>query len=1106
MDRFSLKMLLRSIKGSLGRYLAIVAIIALGVGFYAGLQSSQPAMLETADSYMHDQRMYDFQLMSTLGLTGGDVAAFKQLEGVEYAEGAYFADALAVLGSHEEPYRFMSITETVCTPYLTEGRMPENANECLGDAGAFSSDDIGRRISISDLNDEDTLGFFAEREFTIVGLTKSPRYISHDRGSTSLGSGNLSGFVLLTAEAFDQEVYQEILLYCDLPGEMYSTEYISARDKLEPEVKALLNSRGAMRYKQLRSEADKELAEARAELDEGWEEYHEGEEEVQKELSSARAKLYQGQKEIDDGLKEIEQRQKEIDEGWAQIPAAQQEIADNRAMLDEKETELQQGKAALEPAIAEIQAGEQQLAQGKAQLEATKNAVLWPLEQAIALINGQISQTQQEIDALDPEDLGYEARLAILNARMEQLQGRRETAAAARDSAAEKFAPQEAEIAAAEAELNQAKAQVAAAQAEIAAGEQAIAEGRAQLDAAEAEIENSKVTMTEGQKQLDEGRVQLEQAQRQVNQGWTDYQEGKAQAEQELADGKKELEDAEAELAQAIIDTDEKLKLEVFTLNRETNSGYVTFENDTSIVTAVAGAFPVFFVLIAALVCVTTMTRMINDERTQIGTLKAMGFSGRVIMRKYLWYSGSAAFVGCVLGFVLGVTVIPWIIWYAYNIIYSYTTLKLYFSVGMCVVCMAVALLSTILVTVLTCRKELSERPAELIRPKAPKAGKRILLERIKPLWKRLSFLSKVTLRNAFRHPSRVLLMMLGVGGCTALLVAGFGVKDSIADVPDYQYGEISRYEMLVNYDPDVLDTDGKAEALWKDRADSWALSYQVNAELENETGSHSVKLVAAQGTALKNVVSLQDDRGELSYPGKGEAVVTEHLADLLEISVGDQVTLETDDGDSLRLKVTGIAKNYLSHYIYVSPETVPGAKNNAAYLCDSSEDSGEGLAAWLRSQDGISYVSLTLREKETVRQSMQSLNMIVALVVVCAAALAFIVLCNLTNINIMERVREVATVKVLGFNPGETASYILRENLLLSILGGAVGLLLGKLLHRFVMELIQVDYMCYDVRVSALSYLLAFGITVLFAAGANFAMSFKLEKINMTESLKSVE
>lgn len=1106
MDRFSMKMLLRSIKSSLGRYLAIVAIIALGVGFYAGLQSSQPAMLETAESYMHDQHMYDFQLMSTLGLTKGDVAAFRQLEGVEYAEGAYFADALALLGSHEEPYHFMSITETVCTPYLTEGRIPENANECLGDAGAFSSSDIGRRITISDTNDEDTLDFFAEREFTIVGLAKSPRYISRDRGSTSLGSGSIKGFLFLTEDAFALDVYQEILLHCGLPGEIYSNEYNAARDRMAPKVKALLNERGAVRYQLLREQADQELAEARAELDDGWAEYHEGEAEAQKELDDARNTLNASQQQIDDGLEEIEQKQQEIDDGWAQIPGALEEIEENRALLDEKEKELQQGKAALEPAIAEIEAGEQQLAEGKAQLERTKNAVLWPYEQAIASVDADISQVQQEIAALDPNAIGYQTRLAILNARLEQLQTRRENAVSARDSAAAVFEPQEAEIAAAEAELNEAKAQVAAAQAEITAGEQAIAEGRAQLDAAEAEIENSKQTMTEGQKQLDEAKKQLEDAQRQVDQGWTDYYEGKAEAEQELAEGRAKLEDAETEYADAVKEIDEQLKLEVFTLDRTSNAGLVTFENDTNIVTAVAGAFPVFFVLIAALVCVTTMTRMINDERTQIGTLKAMGYSGRMIMRKYLWYSGSAAFVGCILGFVMGVTVIPFIIWYAYNIIYSYTTLKLYFSVGMCAVCMAVALISTIVVTVLTCRKELSERPAELIRPKAPNAGKRILLERIKPLWKRLSFLSKVTLRNAFRHPARVMLMILGVGGCTALLVAGFGVEDSIANVPDYQYGEVSQYDMLVNYDPEVLDTDAKAEALWKDQAEAWALSYQVNAELNNGTESHSVKLVAAEEEELKKVIRLYDDRGDLDYPRKGEAVLTVHLAELMDISVGDQVRLETDDGDSLSLTVTGICKNYLSHYIYVSPETVNGAKNNAAYLCDSSEDGGEGLAARLRSQNGVSYVSLTAREKETVSNSMKSLNMIVVLVVVCAAALAFIVLCNLTNINIMERVREIATVKVLGFYPPEAATYTLRENLLLSILGGAVGLLLGKLLHRFVMELIQVDYMSYDVRVSALSYLLAFGITVLFAMAANIAMSFKLEKINMTESLKSVE
>lgn len=1106
MDRFSMKMLLRSIKSSLGRYLAIVAIVALGIGFYAGLQSSQPAMKETADEYVRSQNMYDFQLMSTLGLTKGDVAAFRQLEGVACAEGAYFADALAILGTHEEPYHFMSVTENVCIPYLTEGRMPESADECLVDADAFGADDIGRRISISGENDQDTLDMFAQKEFTIVGLAKSARYMSRDRGSTSLGSGSIKGFVFLTEDAFALDVYQEILLYCNLPGEIYSTEYNAARDRMAPRVKALLNERGAVRYRLLREQADQELADARAELDKGWAEYYEGEAEAQKELADALNTLNASQKQINDGLDEIGQKQQEIDDGWAQIPDAQQEIADNRAVLDEKEKELQQGKAALEPAKAEIAANEQKLAEGRQQLETLKSAALWPYEQAISTIDAEIAQNQQEIDALDPDAIGYQARLAILNAQKQRLQERRESAVAARDAVAEQFAPQEAELAAGEAQLAEAKAQVAAAESEIAAGEQAIADGRAQLDAAEAEIEASRQTMTEGQKQLDEAKKQLEDAQKQVDQGWTEYNEGKAEAEQELAEGRAKLEDAETEYADAVKETDERLKLEVFTLDRTSNAGLVTFENDITIITAVARAFPIFFALIAALVCVTTMTRMINEERTQIGTLKAMGYSGGRIMRKYLWYSGSAGFLGCILGFFLGITVIPYIVWYAYTIIYSYSMLQFYFSPFMCFISLAVSVLGTVAVTAAACRKELSERPAELIRPKAPNVGKRILLEHIKPLWRRLPFLSKVTLRNSFRHPIRVLLMMLGIGGCTALLVAGFGVKDSIANVLDYQYEEISLFDMTVNYDPETLDTDARAESLWSDRAERWALSYQVNAELEHQGESRTVKLVAVEGPALEGIIDLHDGDKPLPFPEKGEAIVTSKMAETLGIKPGDTVSLVTDDGDSFSVTVTGVSDNYLNHYVYISPDTLGGIKNNTAYICAGSEDGGESLAAYLRSQKGVSYVSLSDREKETVSQSMSSLNIVVVLVVICSAALAFITLYNLTNINIMERFREVATVKVLGFYPPETASYILRENLLLSVLGGAVGLILGKLLHRFVMELIKVEYIGYDVRITWLSYLLAFGMTVLFALLANFFMSFKLEKINMAESLKSVE
>lgn len=1101
-----MKMLLRSIKNSLGRYLAIVAIVALGIGFFAGLQSSQPAMQETAGKYVREQRMYDFQLMSTLGLTKGDAAAFRQLEGVEAAEGACFADALAVLGTRQEPYHFLSLTAQVCVPYLTEGRMPENAGECLVDADAFSADDIGRRIHLSEENDEDTLSSFAQREFTIVGLAKSPRFMSRDRGTTSLGSGTIKGFVILTEDAFALDVYQEILLYCDFPGELYSEEYNAARDRMEPKVKALLNERGAVRYRLLREKADKELAKARAELDDGWDEYNEGEAAARKELADAEETLYASQQQINDGLAQIEEKQKEIDDGWAQIPDALQEIENNRALLDEKEKELQQGKAALEPALAEIAANEKQLAEGRQQLESAKAAVLWPFEQAISVIDSEIAQKQQEIDGLDPSSPGYELRLTVLTAQMQRLQERRESAAAARDAAAEQFAPQEAELAAGEAQLAEAKAQIAAAEAEIAAGEQAIADGRAQLDAAEAEIEASKQTMTDGQKQLDEAKKKLQDAQLQVEQGWQEYEEGKAEAERELAEGKKKLEDAEAELAAAGREADEQLKLELFTLDRSANAGLVTFENDITIITGVAKAFPIFFALIAALVCTTTMTRMVNEERTQIGTLKAMGYSGYRIMRKYLWYSGSAALAGCLLGFFLGITAIPYVVWYAYNIIYSYTTLRFYFSYTMCLISLAVSVMGTVAVTAAACRRELSERPAELIRPKSPNAGKRILLEHVKPLWSRLSFLSKVTLRNSFRHPMRVMLVMLGIGGCTALLVAGFGVKDSIANVLDYQYEEISLFDMTVTYDADTLGTDAAAEALWSSRADRWALSYQVNAELEKQGESRTVKLVAAKGSALEGIVDLHNGSEALPYPGKGEAIVTRRMAETLNIKAGDTVRLVTDDGDTLSVKVTGVCDNYLKHYVYLSSDTLSGVKNNTALICDDGEDGGESLAAYLRSQDGIRYVSLSDSERETVGQSMASLNIVVVLLVVCSAALAFITLYNLTNINIMERVREIATVKVLGFYPPETASYTLRENLLLSCLGGAAGLLLGKLLHRFVMELIQVEYMTYDVRIAWLSYLMAFGITVLFAAAANFVMSFKLEKINMAESLKSVE
>lgn len=1106
MNVYTLKMLLRSIKASLGRYLAILSIVALGVGFFAGLKSSQPAMLTTADEYMREQHMYDFQLISTLGLREKDVSSFKSFPGVKAAEGACFADAMAELDGRQEVYKFMSITDEVAVPVLVEGRMPVSADECLVDPQAFSADDIGRSISISGDNDENTLDMFGNRSFTIVGLARSPRYISQDRGNSSLGSGSIKGFVLLPAEAFASEVYHEILLFCDLPGELYSDAYNAARDRLESRIKFTLNQCGANRYLELRHEADEELDKAQKELDEGWDEYYDGEKEAKSQLYYNFLQLEQAQKELDDGRAQIEENRKKLYDSLEQVPAGLEEIAKNRAMLDDKEAELEAGRAELEPAKAQIAENEQKLQQGRTQLEAAKALALGPYTLKVAAIQGEIYLLQGSIDALQGVPEPNEALIAQLTAR---LADRQSALAAAQDeltAQAEQFAPQEAELAAGEQALADAKAQLAAAEAEINAGAEAIAEGRAQLDEAEAQLIDLRDNFESYLEPLDEAEKELEKGALELQNGWAQYYDGKAQAEEKLNEGKQKLLDGEKELEDSKAELEDKLELDVYTLTRDSNSGYVTFQNDINIVDAISNAFPAFFALIAALVCVTTMTRMVNDERTQIGTLKAMGYSDGAIMLKYLLYSGSSALLGCILGFFLGTSAIPFIVWKAYTILYDYAKLKFYFSPVMYGLSLGVSVLCTVLVTWFACRKELSERPAELIRPKAPGKGKRILLERIGPIWRRLSFLNKVTARNAFRYKQRVLMMLVGIGGCTALVVTGFGVKDSIANVLDYQYEEIALYDMAVTLDTGKFSSDAEAEKLWQGSVSGCAMTWQENVTLFTDSAEKSTKALSASEEELRGIISLHRNGDELPFPAPGEAVITEKLADALELEVGDKAGIRLDNGQVISVTISGVCENYLGSYVYLCPETLGSPRANTALLQTDSDDNGEHLAAKLRSEDGVSYVSLVQQEREIMARSMASLDIVVVLIIFCSGALAFITLYNLTNINIMERTREIATVKVLGFYPNETASYILRENLILSCLGAALGLILGKLLHRFVMLLIQVEYISYDIRISPWSYLIAFAATIAFAVATNYAMRVKLERVNMAESLKSVE
>ncbi|MBR5429826.1 MAG: ABC transporter permease, partial [Firmicutes bacterium] len=694
-----------------------------------------------------------------------------------------------------------------------------------------------------------------------------------------------------------------------------------------------------------------------------------------------------------------------------------------------------------------------------------------PIQQQIAAAQGQIQSIRAEMAGISGEEEGDAERLAALEEALAAAQTGLETAQGALETVNAQFAPQEAELAGNEQAVNGGLAQLDAKEAELKAGEAAIADGRKQLDAAEAELKAAEDSYPANQSKIFDAQWTINDGWWQLQKGREDYEEGKLEAEQELRDAEQELHDAEQELADARAEVEEDLRLEVFTLDRDSNPGYLTFGNDIRIVDGLANAFPVFFTLVAALVCVTTMTRMVGEERTLIGTMKALGYSGGVVMSKYLLYSCSAALLGCVAGFFLGTSVIPYLVWIAYGILYDYARLDFYFGPLMAALCLAASVLVTLLVTWLACRQELREKPAELIRPKAPKAGKRIFLEYLGPLWRRLPFLSKVSLRNAFRHPLRVLMLLLGIGGCTALLVAGFGVRDSVSHISDYQYGEIFLYDLSVSLDTDDFTDDASAAALWQDETSAWSMTRQEPVTLYAGDREKSSRLIAAADGALEGMISLHDEQGELPFPQAGQAVITEKIAETLDLRVGDSLTLVTDGGERLEVQVSGVCKNYLNHYVFLNAASLKQAQNNTALLRVREGVDENRLGARLRAAEGVDYVSLSSQERETMERSMASLDLLVLLLVVCSGALAFITLYNLTNINIMERTREIATVKVLGFFPGETASYVLRENRLLAVLGAALGLALGKLLHYVVIRAVVVEYMSFDVRITPLSY-----------------------------------
>lgn len=1196
----------QSIIKSLGRYIAIVMIIALGAALFVGLLMTKSDMVATGQVFMDEQNMFDLRLMNSYGWTREYLDEISQLDGVVDAEAVEYMDLIARRGAAQEDsvYRFLTIPETVNKVALRGGRMPQTPQECL--AEGFHADDsiLGQQVVIQPTNDEDSLESVTERTLTIVGYVATPLYMDMNRGTTSVGSGSLAGFFYVPAGVLDLEYIPEVNVTLNGDHDIYTEEYNdameAAADALEPKLQILADRR----LTEAREEAEESYQEGYEEFMDGFQEYQDKKAEVDQELKDAHQELLDAEDEIADNEKLLEDAERQIADGritlaesevtleeskktlsnakaeaYQQMAQANATLFENYKTISKNMQDVDDGLLQISMGMIELDSGITQLESGLAQLdsgidqiemmigildisiEAAENALnmmdqLGSIGRSTAFSMPMLSEAgtetipQESTEPTQPEETQPEETQPSqdvpsgeenpdadssardeLQARLEELYAQRaEYAAQLADlqSQRETYGAQLDELYATRTELEAQQAELEAAKEQLEAGMDAVEDGyielaasqmqmehqfaaaEAQIDAGAAQIQAGYAELDARSQEIEEGWIALDEGRQELADGWIEYEEGKAEAEKEFADAWLELMDGKEELEDARELIDSMTENDVIILDRNSNVGYNNLDSSSDIVQGVSRVFPVFFILIAALVCITTMTRMIDEERTQIGTLKALGYSNSEIIGKYLFYSGSGAIIGCGLGVTIGSTIFPMILWQAYKImLYIQPGIVLTVNWWLCFAVVAVYTSVLLFVTWYCCRKALQEEPAELIRPKAPDAGKKILLEYL-PFWHKISFLNKVTIRNIFRYRQRLAMMLVGIGGCTALLVTGFGLRDSIVNVVDYQFEDVTLYDMQVYFQEAVTPEIAGDFYEELDEDIETMFYHQSSVELEVDNTVKEIYMISGDAQ-LEDFIDLHVGDTKIPLPGMDEVVLSVGVAEMLGIDVGDSVIMRNSDMQEMELSVSGIYDNHVYNYSIVAPKTIqkqwglPPELQMAFVMVPEGMDV-HGLSARLSDLKDVMNVTISEDMADMVRNMMDALDLVVVVIVFCAGLLAVTVLYNLTNININERVREIATIKVLGFRAGETGAYVFKENLTLTVAGSVFGLLLGKLLLMFVMTQIKIDMVWFKAMVMPPSYIWSLVLTIFAAIVVDFVFYFKLQKINMAEALKSVE
>lgn len=1185
------------IRKSMGRFLSIFFIVAIGCAFFAGIRSSEPDMRYSGDAYFDRKNLMDLQVISTMGLTDEDVEAIEKLDGIEKAEAGYSVDALCTEGDNQIVMHVMSLLPSMNQVQVENGRLPEKSDECVVDADFLSKSTlkIGDRVTLSSGTDKPVTDSLKEDTFTIVGSVSSPCYIGFQRGSTTIGSGNISAFLCVPEESFCMEVYTEI--YAQVKGAekltAFTDQYDQRIDSVMKEVEAIKEEREKARYDEIVTEASEKLADAEKEITDAEAELEQGKAEAQEKLTAAREKLENAQKELEQAKKELtssqakiasskeelEQAQKELNESSGKIAAGEKELNEKSIAL----ATLKEQKDTLQGQLAALEQQKEELSGQKTTLEAQKRTLQEGQKNLLdtqAVLQQQISRLKAEKEDLNAEGIRLSEEKETLQKEYEELKSQYEASGdteilkqveakkAQLDEVNAKIAENSAKIERNKTLLETVESQmdpleeklvqmkngleqtetalekISAGLSEIEAGQEQmqtgltqmesyISSGEFQLQAAREQLESGKNQILSGQRQIEDAKKRIADGEEQIQagikqiqdgetglaDGWIEYQDGERQANAEIADGEAQIADAKVQLADAKKEIEQIEKPTWYIYDRSHLPEYSGYGDNADRMKAIGEVFPLIFFLVAALISLTTMTRMVEEERTLIGTLKALGYSKKSIAAKYLGYAVLATLTGGIFGVMIGEKILPYIIITAYKIMYRHLPdveipYNLYYGVLACVA----ALLCTVAATIFSCMKELKEQAAELMRPPAPKQGKRVFLEYIPFLWKRLNFTWKSTVRNLMRYKKRFFMTIFGIGGCMGLMLVGFGLKDSISSIVPLQYEDIQLYDgnVILQSDVTMQEKQEVYEALEKNsQVVATAEDLLQKITIEHDGVSKEVYLNVPENVEkFSDFVVLQDRTTKEKYQltDKG-AVLTEKMAKELGVSAGDTVTIKEENEKERTVKISQICENYMSHYLYMTPAVYKAAygkepEYNSIYYRTEGRTTkeAESVGEAALKLDGALSVSYTTELRQQVDDMLQSLDIVIVVLIISAGMLAFVVLYNLNNINITERKRELATLKVLGFYDKEVTEYVYRENILLTLIGSVFGMLLGKILHRFIIVTVEIDSVMFGRNINTISFVYAFLLTVVFSLFVNGVMYFKLKKINMVESLKSVE